>query len=56
MTAPEKDDVLGGAADGSPEGADATSEKVDEAIEAEVIEEQGEVQEDTPNLDRKRHV
>ena len=50
MTAPEKDDVLGGAADGSPEGADATSEKVDEAIEAEVIEEQGEVQEDTPNL------
>lgn len=33
-----------------PEGADATSEKVDEAIEAEVIEEQGEVQEDTPNL------
>ena len=50
MTAPEKDDVLGGAADGSPEGNDATSEKVDEAIEAEVIEEQGEVQEDTPNL------
>lgn len=50
MTAPEKDDVLGGAADGSPEGADATSEKVNEAIEAEVIEEQGEVQEDTPNL------
>ena len=32
MTAPEKDDVLGGAADGSPEGDDATSEKVDEAI------------------------
>ena len=50
MTAPEKDDVLGGAADGSPEGADATSEKVNEAIEAEVIEEQGEVQEDTPHL------
>lgn len=50
MTAPEKDDVLGGAADGSPEGNDATSEKVDEAIETEVIEEQGEVQEDTPNL------
>ena len=50
MTAPEKDDVLGGAADGSPEGNDATSETVDEAIEAEVIEEQGEVQEDTPNL------
>ena len=50
MTAPEKDDVLGGGAHARPEGNDATSEKVDEAIEAEVIEEQGEVQEDTPNL------
>ena len=34
MTAPEKDDVLGGAADGSPEGADTTSEKVKYFIEA----------------------
>lgn len=50
MTAVKKDDTLEGAAAGSPEGAESVDEKVDEAIEAEVIEEQDEVQEDTPNL------
>ncbi len=50
MTAAKKDETLEGAATGSPEGAESVDEKVDEAIEAEVIEEQDEVQEDTPNL------
>ena len=50
MIAAEKDDTLKGAAAGSPEGAESVDEQVDEAIEAEVIEEQDEVQEDTPNL------
>lgn len=50
MTATEKDTTLKGAASGSPEGAGPVDEKVDEAIEAEVVEEQSEVQEDTPNL------
>lgn len=50
MTAAKKDETLEGAATGSPEGAESVDDKVDEAIEAEVIEEQDEVQEDTPNL------
>lgn len=50
MIAAEKDDTLKGAATGSPEGAESVDEQVDEAIEAEVVEEQDEVQEDTPNL------
>lgn len=50
MTAAKKDDTLEGAATGSPKGAESVDEKVDEAIEAEVVEEQDEVQEDTPNL------
>lgn len=50
MSAAQKDDTLKGAATGSPEGASPVDENVEEAIEAEVIEEQDEVQEDTPNL------
>lgn len=50
MIAAEKDETLKGAATGSPEGAESVDEQVDEAIEAEVVEEQDEVQEDTPNL------
>lgn len=50
MTAADRKDTFQGAANGSPEGAEPVDEKVDEAIEAEVIEEQDEVQEDTPNL------
>ena len=50
MSAAQKDDTLKGAASGSPEGASPVDENVEEAIEAEVIEEQDEVQEDTPNL------
>lgn len=50
MSAAQKDDTLKGAATGSPEGASPVDENVEEAIEAEVIEEQDEVQENTPNL------
>ena len=50
MSAAQKDDAFKGAATGSPEGANPVDENVEEAIEAEVIEEQDEVQEDTPNL------
>lgn len=50
MSAAQKDDAFKGAATGSPEGANPVDENVEEAIEAEAIEEQDEVQEDTPNL------
>lgn len=39
MSAAQKDDTLKGAATGSPEGASPVDENVEEAIEAEVIEE-----------------
>lgn len=50
MSAAQKDDAFKGAATGSPEGANPAGENVEEAIEAGVVEEQDEVQEDTPNL------
>lgn len=50
MSAAQKDDAFKGAATGSPEGANPVDENVEEAIEAGVVEEQDEVQEDTPNL------
>lgn len=50
MSAAQKDDAFKGAATGSPEGANPVDENVEEAIEAEAIEERDEVQEDTPNL------
>lgn len=50
MTGAVKDETLEGAAASGPEGAEALDEKAAEAIEAEVIEEQEQVQEDTPNL------
>ena len=50
MSAAQKDDAFKGAATGSPESANPVDENVEEAIEAEAIEEQDEVQEDTPNL------
>lgn len=50
MTDKVSDDTLEGAAASGPEGDEIMSEQDAEAVEAEVIEEQAEIQEDTPSI------